>query len=140
MRRLLDDYLAELAQFGEVDLVYPWLDAYWQPGEKRWPYVIAEGDRQIIGFALVNVHAPSGEPVDYAMAEFYVAPEARRSGVGRAAAESVFHRHPGTWELSAMHSNAGARRFWIVAIAAAGASDLTVREHGDLALFRFRIA
>lgn len=138
VRRMLDKYLTELAQYGEVDLQYPWFDAYWQPGEVRWAYMLQDGSGQPAGFAMVNTHAPTGNPVDYAMAEFYVVPAKRGLGVGRAAVRDLLRAHPGTWELSAMRANRDALRFWSSALAAAGVVDLQVSEEDDIAVFRFR--
>ncbi|HEY9012515.1 MAG TPA: GNAT family N-acetyltransferase [Devosia sp.] len=124
--------------FGEVDHAYPWLDAYWRAGEARWPYLIDRGGA-LAGFALVNTHAPSGEPVDHAMAEFYVQPADRRGGVGREAAIAVLRRHPGAWELSAMRANETALRFWPAALQAAGAAGLRIFDRDDVRIFRFVI-
>jgi len=139
LRELLDDYLLELSRYGEVDRRYAWFDAYWQPAEARWAYLAEAGNGRPVGFALVNTHAPSGEPADFSMAEFYIVPAVRRSGIGRESARSVFSRHPGTWELSAMHGNAGALRFWRSAIAGAGAGDLRVSEREGATIFRFHV-
>ncbi len=135
---MLDAYLAELAQYGEVDLVYPWFDAYWRPGEARWPYMLYGVAGEMAGFALVNTHAPSGRPVDYAMAEFYVVPAQRHSGLGRAAVRALLQNHVGVWELSAMRDNHAAQRFWQSVLASIGVADLRVAEHEDGAIFRFR--
>lgn len=138
LRQLLGDCLVELGRYGEVDLAYPYFDAYWEAGEHRWPYLIRLGGRTV-GFAFVNTWSPSGRGTDFAMAEFYVVPAARRSGVGRAAATDIIRRHAGQWELGIMAMNAPARRFWPAAIAAAGASALErVNIAGDT-IYRFRI-
>lgn len=139
LRTLLDEYLAELSRYGDVDLSYPWFDAYWQTGEARWPYVI-EGAGSIVGFALVNTHAPGGLVADCAMAEFYIVPSARRLGVGHEAAAATFTQHPGTWALSVMGGNAAAQGFWPAAIAAAGASDIERVTTSDGVAYRFVIA
>ena len=138
LKDMLGRYLTELSSFGEVNHAYPWLDAYWQPGEARWPYLI-ESAGALAGFALVNTHAPSGELVDYALAEFYVLPAARGGGVGRKAASAVLHRHPGTWELSAMRANEPALRFWSAALDVAGAAALRIIERDAIRIFRFAI-
>lgn len=124
VRALLDSYLRELSAYGEVDPAYPWFDAYWQAEEARWPYVIEDGHRSTIGFALVNTHAPAGLPAEYAMAEFYIAPSARRSGSGVEAAVLTFRCHPGIWALAIMGGNRAALSFWPAAIAAAGAREI----------------
>lgn len=138
LRRLLADYLRELSAYGEVDPAYPYLDAYWDPRERRWPYLLWRGDA-VAGFALVNNHAPSGLVTDFAMAEFYVAPEARGSGSGREAAVAIFRLHPGVWELGIMAPNVLAQRFWPKAIAASGAEALQRIEGAMETIYRFKI-
>lgn len=48
----------------------------------------------------------------HALAEFWVAPAARRTGVGRTFALDVLGRHPGAWEVAFQRDNARAARFW----------------------------
>lgn len=139
LRSLLTDCLAELSQYGEVDVDYPYLDLYWTPSERRWPYLIRLC-REAVGFVLVNTCSPSGKDADFAMAEFYIVPDARRSGIGRDAAKSVLLTHAGTWELSIMSANAPAQRFWPKVIAAAQASAVERMEGDGEMIYRFRIA
>ncbi len=137
---MLDEYLVELSQYGDVDLAYPWFDAYWRGGQERWPYLIEGGDQATLGFALVNTHPPVGLTTDYAMAEFYVVPSARRLRVGHEAAAATFRLHLGRWALSVMVGNGAAQRFWPAAIAAAGARNIehVITPDGDA--YRFVIA
>jgi len=74
-----------------------------------------------VGFALVltpNQRLPvrtasvGGHPVEYRMAEFYVVPSSRRRGVGRMAAQLIFSRFAGQWEISEAMSNLPAVTFW----------------------------
>jgi predicted acetyltransferase len=139
LRALLDEYLAELSAYGEVNLSYPWLDAYWQLVEARWPYLIEGDDGAVQGFALVNTYAPDGLSSDFAMAEFYIVPSARRLGIGHLAAAATFRHHPGTWSLSVLRDNAAAQRFWPVAIAAAGARDIERVDVPDGVAYHFVI-
>ncbi|HWJ73139.1 MAG TPA: acetyltransferase [Kaistia sp.] len=138
LRSLLADCLSELACYGEVDLAYPYLDAYWDPRERRWPYLLRQGEA-ICGFALVNAWSPSGKGTDFAMAEFYITPAARRNGSGLDAALKVFRMHPGTWELGIMSRNEPAQRFWPKAIAEAGARTVERIEVADETIYRFSI-
>ncbi len=134
---MLEGYLAELARFGDVDLDYPWFGAYWHDGEARWPYVLLDKNGHTAGFAMVNTHAPSGVPVDHAMAEFYVLPERRGAGTGRAAVRALLAAHPGTWELSVLQANHKARRFWSSALDIAEVTGLHSFEMGDVTIYRF---
>ncbi|HET8773073.1 MAG TPA: GNAT family N-acetyltransferase [Thermoanaerobaculia bacterium] len=79
--------------------------------------------------------APGGDPVafaflglqsfpfrrqqtQYVLAEFWVAPERRRSGTGGAFARSLFARFPGAWELTVLPANTSALAFWRAVIPA----------------------
>jgi predicted acetyltransferase len=46
------------------------------------------------------------------MAEFFILRKHRGRGVGRLAAESIFSRQPGIWEVAVARKNAQAREFW----------------------------
>ncbi len=89
---------------------YDPLESYWRQPERR-PYLI-ETNGRTAGFALVNAHSHRGETIDHAMAEFFVARQFRRSGVGHEAARSIFTANPGRWELAIAAPNAPARAFW----------------------------
>jgi predicted acetyltransferase len=39
----MQDYLAELSRYGEVNAAYPHFDAYWSEDD-RWPYLIEVDD------------------------------------------------------------------------------------------------
>lgn len=140
LRALLDRYLEELSSYGDVNLAYPWFDAYWQLGEGRWPYLIDDANRDAIGFVLVNTHAPKGLSADFAMAEFFIVASARRHGSGSQAAAAAFRRHPGVWVLAVMPRNAAGLRFWPAVLATAGASEIERTTRPDEVRFRFRIA
>lgn len=136
MLRLADAYAAEMAAHGTGDPTR-YFDAYWQE-RGRWPYFIRHGD-PIAGFVWVNTWSPSGRGTDFAIAEFYVAPEARGAHVGCDAAVATFRTHPGQWELSVLPTNAAALAFWPKAIAAAGARRIERLEVGGWPVLRFRI-
>jgi predicted acetyltransferase len=46
------------------------------------------------------------------LCEFFVVRGLRRHGIGRAAADELFARHPGTWEIAFQENNVAAARFW----------------------------
>lgn len=135
LRGALKDYLAELSRYGEVSAEYPFFDAYWLDGD-RWPYMI-EVDGQLAGFALVNTWSASRLGTDFALAEFYILPGFRRSGIGRRAFAALLDKHRGIWELSVVSKNEAAKKFWQRSIAAA---DIRMMEHciiGDEIIYRF---
>jgi predicted acetyltransferase len=89
----MQDYLAELSRYGEVNAAYPHFDAYWSEDD-RWPYLI-EVDDQLAGFALVNKWSPSHQGTDFAVAEFYILPDFRNAGIGGRACDGMTPaRHP----------------------------------------------
>jgi GNAT superfamily N-acetyltransferase len=79
LRQLLFDYLLEFDGRTEP---YPYFDAYWSE-PARLPFLI-EADGEAAGLCLVRVRDGN-----WSIAEFYVTPDRRRTGVGRAAVEAV---------------------------------------------------
>lgn len=114
VERLLRNYLREMSAIDAGSVpdarAYPYLDLYWTEPDRR-AFLIRSGDR-LAGFALVNAWAPSGRPVDHAMAEFYVGPTYRRAGTGTRAAIEVIVSLPGTWEIGVLPAHGLAQAFW----------------------------
>jgi predicted acetyltransferase len=77
------------------------------------PLVIMRGTEPV-GFAMVaRGSAAAGKPpVDYRMAEFFVARAFRRRGVGRLAVELILNRFDGRWEIIEYLRNPVAVAFW----------------------------
>lgn len=120
---------------------YPNLDGYWtKPDHAVW--IIYAGE-QLAGFALLNKHSHAGRPIDFNVAEFFVARPFRRRGVARAAFHQLLRRHPGSWELAIGAYNKPAQDFWPRAITSANVSELETLEGDGVAwtgtTFRFRI-
>ena len=65
-------------------------------------------DGQPAGFALVRRDSGSSRTV----AEYYVEPDQRSRGVGRAAAMLLFDRFGGEWHTAALQRHPSAVRFW----------------------------
>jgi predicted acetyltransferase len=140
LRALLDAYLGELQAFALVDASYPYFQSYFE-NAGRFAYLVEatiDGQPTLAGFALINRHAPSGAPVDHAMAEFCILPAFRKTGMGQRGAEMLFARHPGCWELSVVTANAGAWSFWQRVTEAF--PDRQVLERDDVRILRFRTA
>ena len=111
---LFQAYFKELSRFPAAEpfardesgaYVYPYFDRYWQEGV-RFPYLLLEGDG-VAGFALVRHNGTSRE-----IAEFYVKPEFRRRGLGRACATLLVARHPGAWHIAFNRANRAGRALW----------------------------
>ena len=90
-------------------------DTYWSSDPTRKIFVFRLGGA-LAGFAFVNDWSPSGQGVDYGLAEFFVLRSHRRSGVGWDAANQVFASLPGQWEVAVRASNVPAINFWRTAL------------------------
>jgi predicted acetyltransferase len=90
----------------------PDMMARWFADDSSHPLVILRDEKQV-GFALVArpmMKRPDG--ADHRLAEFFVSKDVRRLGVGRQAAELIFNRFSGGWEITEMTRNQGAVAFW----------------------------
>ena len=112
LMREMQDYIREMSAFDPtieaVDGVYeyPYLDAYWRE-DTRWAFWVAvDGARA--GFALLR----RTEEGPMEMAEFYIRPAHRRSGIGLDFARDLIARHSGHWIISEYRASAGAIAFW----------------------------
>ena len=88
---------------------YP-LDEYWS--KANWSAMLILRDRALAGFGLVNDRTHSGLKAERNMAEFFIVRKHRGRGVGRLAAEMIFSRQPGLWEVAVARQNSLAREFW----------------------------
>ena len=93
--------------------MYP-LEPYWEQAG-RVPLLIRRAGK-LAGFALVNAVTHSGRAADRNMAEFFIVRKHRRSGLGRAAAQKIFSRYAGLWEVAVARRNVAAQAFWRGAI------------------------
>lgn len=114
---LLQAYLAELSAYApapEPDpsgvYPYPYFDAYFTAQDRTALLLRVEGSPA--GFALVNAVSALGEPIDHAVAEFYVLPAFRGRGWARQAAERLFAARPGRWEIKYHQANHAAQALW----------------------------
>jgi predicted acetyltransferase len=108
---------------------YDHMDAYWRE-PARVPLLIRRGGK-LAGFALINDHSHSGQPLDRNFGEFFVMRKYRRGGVASAAVREILTRYPGRWEAAIMQRNVAAQAFWPRAVAATpGVGDVTMLQ-GD---------
>ena len=124
LRNLLQLYLHDFSEVLPIvpnrdgTFSYPHLDAYWID-DWRKPFLIT-ADGHLAGFALVRTVSVVTGSADVAdMAEFFVVRGLRRHGVGRAAAQALFARFAGIWEIRVIEDYAAARAFWLSVINAA---------------------
>jgi len=103
-------YASELAPMVGVECVngeFPFepFDDYWRE-ESYWPFWgLNDGER--IGFALVR-----REPDNMRVAEFFIAPECRRDGLGSDFARGFLARYHGPWRIRQVAVNTKAVAFW----------------------------
>jgi len=104
-----------------------------EAGKKgRFPFLIERTGR-LAGFALVTRGSPvSDDPSVFDIAEFFVLRGERAAGVGRRAAELLWHRFPGPWTVRVAETNRGAVAFWSsVVLAFAHGDSVDLRRAGD---------
>jgi predicted acetyltransferase len=116
-REYLDDLAAQstglFPVLGEVGHREPDQVARWFADRNSFPLVILQGTDRV-GFAMVarSPHQPQAPLPEYRMAEFFIARESRRLGVGRMAASLILNRFAGRWEIIEYVRNPGAVSFW----------------------------
>ena len=115
--RLLEKYLYEFSQydrslFGEDGLYgYPYLDAYGREEGRHAFFLRYQG--KLAGFVLLNqVQECPHRPMDWSVAEFFVAYPFRRMGLGMWAMGQVFSRFPGDWQIKYHPGNRASAQFW----------------------------
>jgi predicted acetyltransferase len=144
LARLLQLYLHDFSTFapfesphGEIgedgSFGYPNLASYLSEPQREALFVRVRG--RLAGFVLVNDWSASGLPVDYAIAEFFIARKYRRRGVGTDVARQVIAARPGQWEVSVLADNVPAAAFWRRALPAIH-SDAVDEIDGDGARWR----
>jgi len=113
IRSLIKSYLAELYSLtGEGDpssTEYAYLPSYWSEVGRR--AFVVEDQAEVVGFVLIRTPESTGTD-DWEVAEFYIRPDARRRGLGVAAALEIWGRHPGSWLIEVSPKNRGAVEFW----------------------------
>ncbi len=114
---MLQAYLGEFAKFEQVEqdedgqFIYPYLDFYWED-PNRYPFLLCT-ENELAGFALCRFEVdPVSGREQMEMAEFFVKPEFRRTGVGREAAAWLWNLFPGRWIVRVLKSNKRAMPFW----------------------------
>jgi len=109
-------YLYEMTNYyddpldGWGNLHYGHFDEYFTD-PARTALLIYDGDA-LAGFAMLNPCSYFGGTVDHVMAEFTIFPMYRRRHLATGAAEAIFERWPGRWEVKFNEKNAAARSLW----------------------------
>lgn len=116
-----DDYLDDLMRvnmntgmfpvMGEFGDRQPDMMARWFADDSSHPLTILHNNEPV-GFALVSKPVMKRADVDYRLAEFFIDRKSRRHGVGREAAQLIFNRFDGRWEIVELLRNQPAVSFW----------------------------
>jgi predicted acetyltransferase len=121
LMNLLELYGHDFSEFYPLDIGadgrfgYKSLPLYWSE-PNRHPFLI-RADGNLAGLSLVKRGSEiSGKQTVWDMAEFFVLRGCRRHGIGTLAAQQVWRRFPGLWEVRVMQSNFSATSFWERAI------------------------
>jgi len=120
LRNLMEKYDYELSQYGGGDVNqlglygFDYLDNYWQEGAKRWAFFI-KVDGKLAGFAMIlsDYFYLDDRASDYVMSDFFVMYKYRSEGVGKIAANYLFDKFKGAWQLNTIDKNATSIGFWM---------------------------
>lgn len=117
LHNLMELYLYDFSEFDGADpgadglYGYPYLDLYWTE-QDRHPFLIRRNGK-LAGFVLVTrYNYMTGEPDCWVIAEFFVLRKYRSSGIGEYAAQQIFDRFPGDWQVGQIAENGSATIFW----------------------------
>lgn len=103
---LMDLKLGPDGRFG-----YKSLPLYWKESN-RYPFLIM-ADGHLAGFVFVRGGSAISDEADvWDMAEFFIVRGFRRQRVGTHAAQEIWKRFPGKWEVRVTDRNEKARNFW----------------------------
>jgi predicted acetyltransferase len=115
------DYLNDLAPLGtgmfpvlgEIGHREPDQLASWFADSSTQILTILHNE-QPVGFAMVRLGQPLAirTTIDFSMAEFFIARDWRRRGVGQEAVRLIFDRFSGRWHIMEYLRNPGAVSFW----------------------------
>ncbi|WP_406707223.1 GNAT family N-acetyltransferase [Tunturiibacter gelidoferens] len=118
---LLELYSHDFSEFHPLSIGpdgrfgYKSLPLYWSQSN-RHPFLI-RSQAKLAGFALVKRGSETSDNQEvWDMAEFFILRGCRRHRIGTLAAQEVWRRLPGPWEIRVMQSNPSATSFWTQAI------------------------
>lgn len=109
-------YLYEMTNYydDEMDVMgnlhYGYFDAYFTD-PKRQAFFLYE-ERTLVGFAMIHPYSNLGAEPDYVMAEFTIFPMYRGKHLAIKAAEMIFERFKGRWEVKYNEKNTAAKALW----------------------------
>jgi predicted acetyltransferase len=119
IERIYRDYLDDLGPLntgifpalGEIGHREPDQVQRWYGDPTATLFVILDEHKRA-GFAMVARNTYATRVTDYRMAEFFIARDSRRRGVGRSAVRLILDRFAGRWEIVEYQRNPAAVSFW----------------------------
>jgi predicted acetyltransferase len=121
LANMLELYLHDFSEFLELRLGadgrfgYDQLPLYWKESGRHPFLIVADG--HLAGLAFVRRGSQISSDADvWDLAEFFIVRGFRRLGLGMKAAQTVWKRFPGKWEVRVIDRNQKAMEFWPRAI------------------------
>jgi predicted acetyltransferase len=121
LANLLELYAHDFSEFVDLKLGadgrfgYAHLPLYWKESN-RYPFLIT-ADGRPAGFVFVRRGSEiSGDADVWDVAEFFIVRGCRRLGLGTKAAQEIWKKFTGDWEVRVMERNQQATSFWARAI------------------------
>lgn len=117
LANMIELYVHDFSEFMDLKLGpdgrfgYRSLPLYWKEST-RYPFLVM-ADSHLAGFVFVREGPGISDEADvWDMAEFFIVRGFRRQRVGTQAAQEIWKRFPGKWEVRVTDRNENARRFW----------------------------
>ena len=109
-------YLYEMTNYydDEIDdtgnYYYGYFDAYFTEPERK--ALLIYKDQVLVGFAMINPYSYINEKPDHVLAEFTIFPMYRKRHIATEAAETIFNRFSGRWEVKYNEKDTAAKGLW----------------------------
>jgi predicted acetyltransferase len=117
LANMLELYAHDFSEFLDLKLGadgrfgYKHLHLYWEESN-RHPFLVMV-DGHLAGFVFVRRGSEiSGDADVWDIAEFFIVRGFRRLGIGTRAAQEIWRKFPGKWEVRVIERNQSARDFW----------------------------
>jgi predicted acetyltransferase len=121
LANLLELYAHDFSEFVDLQLGadgrfgYERLPLYWKESN-RHPFLI-NADGRLVGFVFVRQGSEISDDANvWDVAEFFIVRGFRRLGLGTRAAQEIWKRFPGSWEVRVLERNQQAKSFWARAV------------------------
>lgn len=116
LANLLEKYNYEFSQYDKRFFDhnglfgYKYLDNYFTDNDRFAYFIYA--DKVLAGFALINKYHECQRPIDWSIAEFFVAYNFRRQGVATEAVRQIFEIHKGFYHIKYHKKNQASSVLW----------------------------